>query len=608
MSLPFSFFLSVIFLFGWSFLGYRAFRDIELRAVRVTIPFLAAPLLYDWLRYLSAVPFGVGWVSSLGIVAFGLAATACLKNNEDSRRPAGGWTWVLLFFVANAILRTWLASGSVPNPADDIFSGYKANSVYHALGMFLPHPEAPELAMNYYYYIYAWPAWFGWAFKLPLLYGWWLTAVFFCSLGAWMVFEVFSSLMELRRLRDRWALWLLLVCGSSLSLLAALPLRLSPRFWGSELKHLLPEDLYVRIPQLVAFYWAPFVPLCMGLLAVCCLWFPDVLAGNRPFAKAGFLALAVASLAGYCTFFLMGFVLVVAPAVFVSCAVWKGWRAIPGMMLRMVAVGGAAILACLPILLEFFGREPGVRNPRFRPLLSWLSGLPRGEWLPAVSWVLFCVVLIWIIANPLGIAGAFSRGVKKEGPHRLMFVVMFLWGTVVCVLGVVDDFVPKFGLWVALAGAGVFLLAGKHLTRWGFALWAATLIMPGLLVLNTVRANLAKGRLDPVWKVLDAEGAEKNRPVLYRLGTDEQEKRTPWEDIVPYYSRAQFYAAVEEIDETGRNFLKNPSGLEGLRRLSLEDRLKGPGEYLYLTSADGQGPGELIYSSTLFHLYLCKKP
>jgi hypothetical protein len=322
-----------------------------------------------------------------------------------------------------------------------------------------------------------------------------------------------------------------------------------------------------------------------------------------------FLSLILGSLAGYCTFFLLGWVLIVLPVLF-----WSLWRFCSPAVFRralliLTGIGLLALLLGWPILQEMLSRDSVVRDARFRPLLTWLSAppIPLSFWLLAKMTSL--IIVSCLFGNPLAILAWCSR--RQIALSPLIFSVctgIFLWGSLVACLGVVNDFVPKFGFFIALCGAFplAFLRVRSRLIN-GFILGG--LVGPLILLANMPRASLMLAKASPIAQVLDQQLDRENRPVLYIIGLEERIRRTPWLNYMPHNSRALFFVEAAELEDQGKNFLKSPRELPMLP--PLESRLMNyfgqHTSYYLLTTPDrtreGKAPGSLLYQDRDFALF-----
>ena len=574
------------------------------------IPLLGIPLLTDWLRF--AAHFSPARALAVSTILYlVVAALFFLRFRPQSpfsiMDPAARRYWMLalvLLFASHALLRVWLFTGTVPNPADDGYSGYKANALIHTPSWPTMFTEALETPMAYYYYAYEWPAalasWAG----VPLRAGWWVTAIILCASGSMLIFE--SILPRFRDRRDFLLGTLVVLNGCSISFVLAAAFKLGPRFWTQEAGILGSRyHLYLRTPQFNSGYWSPFAVFVAGLLGVvvCYLW---RLIEERKVHRAEFVfvLLTVASLAGYCTFDLIGFAIVFVPVLTVAAIIVQRGESLRRWLLPLAAMGIAALAVSLPIVLQLSHRAPGSRQERFKdPLLVWLhTGLPiygLHVLLGLLLWFLLALALSNLLVLPILFPGNTSP--------RERFTVLLLWifgfGTFVCLFGVIDDFVPKFG--IALAAIGILAFYSiRNPPVWSMPLLMIGLIGPGLGFLDTIRANVVLQKADPIWKTLDALNTQTHEVVLYDVPLPERYRRTGWTNTTPYFSQIEFVVPVNEIDDLGINFMVNPAQLATLPPTAVRMRQfsKGAPTYLLLRTGSAAPAGVRLYSDGAFTL------
>ena len=577
------------------------------------MPLMIIPLLSDWIRFVAKVPHSVSFGFALGVFLIG-AGVVCWadRRNHTERfalfRDQRWWLVFIMFVAVHVVVRTWIMTGSVPNPADDTFGGYKSNALLNSMSWPTRHPEAPESVMSYYYYIYAWPAGLAGLLGVSLKAGWWVTAVVFCVAGGMLAFEVI-----LPRLRStRWSLLagLALLNGCSLAILLALPLKIPPRDWGHEVEVLTtPAGLYMRVPQIVGAYWAPFAIFASGLLLVTLVFLFDSLWNRLSRAQLSFCILSLGSLAGYCTFHLIGLALVVVPVLAVA-VIRMGKESRLGWFARLLGMGAASIAACLPLLLDLAQRSAGTRYYRFRdPLHVWLQTAgdkySAGHIIGLIAWTLLCGLATNVLIFPI----LFRHRPNRLPPLASVLLGIFIWGSVLSLFGVTDDFVPKFGHFLGTTLVVVFFLMEER-PRWAAPLFFAGLVGPVLGLLNGVRANFFTPKWDGAWWAADRAARSSGEVVFYDIPAEERHNRTPWINLLPLYSRTRFLVPAEQVDDQGQNFLRDPSDLAKLP--STEARLqKAIGDapsYLLLTVPKEVPGGEELYRSDSFSLWRLPRP
>ena len=123
-------------------------------------------------------------------------------------------------------------------------------------------------------------------------------------------------------------------------------------------------------------------------------------------------------------------------------------------------------------------------------------------------------------------------------------------------------------------------------------------------IVNEARNNVARPKLDPIWKEIDVYSHQGQLPVYYDLDLQQQAKNDYNQKTAPFFSRAQFIFPPGQIDETGLQFVSDPAALdhlpppqERLRALRPEAR-----EYLILSPSDTAPEGELLYRGARFQL------
>jgi hypothetical protein len=562
-------------------------------------PLIIIPLATDWMRFAlhlspAAAFAAAAIIFAAGTMIFHLTYKPAGPFSGMRRQERNKWLFGLILYLAlEGILRTWLFTGNTPNPADDTYSGYKANAIIHSPSWPTMLPEAPELPMAYYYYVYEWPAAFASLAKVPLLAGWWVTAIVFCTMGAMLLYELI--LPALRTKRDVLIGALIALNGSDLSFLAALALGFGPKNWALIAPILGKRyGLYLHVTGYSGGYWSPFAAFAMGLLLVS-IWLLWQLIREQRLSRGEYLfvLLSIASLAGYCTFDLIGLVLAIMPVLTAAAVLERKAGVVRRWVISMVTMGMGALLLSLPVVALLIHRAPGARQERFKdPLLVWLhTGLPSHGYGALPILALWTAVLI-PLTNPTILPVLWRRGDEPEEISIRLLMWIFGFGTFVCLFGVMDDFEPKFG--GVPAGAAILAFYQmRNPPKWSKALLICGLIGPSLVALDTVRANLVLQKVDPVWRKLDAVSDERDEVVLYDV------PRPPLTHprIYPYFSRAQFLAPVDQIDDQARNFMVDPAQLATLPPTAerVRELAKGAPTYLLLRSGTAVAEGEELY-------------
>jgi hypothetical protein len=583
-------------------------KSLGTPARAAVVPLMVVPIAEDWIRYLSHCSFRLAWLLALVgwivLVAVVLATrrTISLPRQLHFKR----WLAALAFaFVFHAVIRMWILTGSFPVPADDVFGGFKANALVNSIGWPTTHPEIPELGFNYYYYAYTWAAGMACWLNVSLWAAWWATALVLCATGTLLVLEIW--LPFLRHKRATALATLAAIGGGSLMLPLDLLLRHPPKVWGFVPDHLLPH-LYLQFPTQNHAIWSPFSMLCCGLL-LSAIWM--ILNGwRRPLtlAQQGYVILVLGSLAGYCTFFLLGFILVILPALAVIALIRLPWNRWPGLIGSLALWGILAAMASWPFLSEILHRSTEERNSDFNPLLPWLvHHHDSGE----LGRVIFFIVLFSLLLNPLGFWASWRF--PARGTILPFLRLVFLWGCFVCLWGITNDFVAKMGTFIGLAGLTLFIFQADPRSKWTRRLGALCLVGPGLICLNGVRANLMLPKMDPVWQTLDREALPARLPVYYTFPGMSVEDRDVWPYVYPFFSRARFIVPPNEIDATSLNFLPNVNDLKKLPQWRERVHSFAPGDGTYLLLQPTM-PGlivpedSVLYRSKLYTLTLEKLP
>lgn len=583
---------------AWAFRSY-----VGGTSQAVAVPMLLLPLLSDWIRFLAGIPFTLSFAVA-GAIYLGVAGFFGFKSVRAEKRLFDSKWWLALVVVlaTQVVIRIWLVTERGPNPGDDTYAGFKTQALLHSQGWPTIHPEAPDLPISYYYHAYMWPAALA-PLGISIKAGWWVTAIILCVVGGMLVLELIMA--SLKNRGDVALASVTVAVGCSLSVVLALVQRLPPRLWLQEAGYLTQEfGLYMRVPVTVGAYWAPFNAIATGVLLVATIFLLDSIRGRWSLPRFLWTVLVVGSLAGYCTFHLIGFMLIVVPVLTVVA-----WRETTAGTLRrwltsLVALGTASALATLPLLLDLAQRQTATRYDRFRdPLHIWLqTAFEKFSVLQVLGlgfWILAAALLSNILLLPLL---ARWRAGRLDFEAKSLLAV-FGVGTLVSFFGVTDDFVPKFGLYIASLPAVVFLRSGPW-RGWERALWIAGLTAPLFLALNAFRANLATPKWDRVWHLIDQTATKTGEVVLYDVPFSERRNRNPWQNVIPYFSRARFLVPADQVDDQGQNFLRDPAALATLpsteRRLA--QMIGDAPTYLLLTTPDRPPAGEELYRSGLFSL------
>jgi hypothetical protein len=568
------------------------------------VPLLVIPLVEDLVRYCSNCSFKTAWLAAVLFWVACVVVKLALRPVSSRRWPrllfARRWQiafgFALLFHV---VLRLWIFTGTEPNPRDDLWGGFKANALFNSSGWPTPNPEIPELSFPYYYFVYMWPAgiaaWSGmsvWAL-------WWPTIIVFSTLGTLLIIELW--LPFIRSKRAMVAAVIAATVGASVVLPLDLIFKLQPKTWvewGFLPPFFVPANLYLQLPTQMQAIEAPFDVFCNGLLLTV-VWliirgWRRALSWNRYF----YITLAVAALAGYCTFHLMGYVVVVLPALFLLAlrdGLVLAWRRLAPIALS----GMVSLVLAWPLLSEQLHRRGhSALVPGFEPLYLWV---PRHPAFFGLIGLAFGMVFLLVLLNPLGIWAAFTRAARSPWTRLLQW--MFLWGCLTCLWGS-DGYVLKMGTFISLAGVCLFVLQFDRRSRFELWLGALCLFGPVLLLLNNIRANATVEKIDPVWVALDRAALGSSLPVFFPSGKEER--------LVPYFSRARFMGTTGEIDNQYADYLsdldalaKLPDWPERLRRLN-----PGATSYLYLRKAGVEltSKGRVIYQDPLYTLTLEPMP
>lgn len=593
-------------LIGISFFGtlfvasYWAFaRSLRSATRAFAVPLLFIPLASDWIRWSLNLSFHYSFL--FATILFLIATTIVQISSPAKQRfqIPGFRRWIRSFgclIFLHVLIRSWFFTGSSPSPADDVFSGYKAHALLFAQGWFAPHPEIPELSFNYYYYAYSWPAGLASWFSISLWSAWWVTAVTLCVIGGMLVMEI-----ALPRLKNNFQIALgscLVTAGASLSFIVDIFLKMPPKEWGHTVQYLTPDNLYLRLPIQMQGYWGPFVPFCSGLLVVLIVLSIRSWKKNLHWAEHLFLVLCIAGLAGYCTFFLVGYLLIVLPSLLVVLLTRFRYSQWLNAIRAHLCWGLCACIASLPILLEFAERSRGIRHQAFVPLPLWLSQLPAHQ-TAKIGWVLLIILFLVPFYNPASFL--FLKKTKaRRSPFYQVGMILFFWGTLVCCFGVTDDFVPKFGFLIALSGLTPLLFLSFTKKTWTI-MASIGILGPLLLILNCTRANIASSKMDPLWQVLDQQQA--HEPILvYYDAPDIRSTVNAWTVFSPFFSRAEFLVPIDQMDDEGRNFLKNPALLKQLPDTLNRLKAASPNHTVFKLTSSAMTSPSVLYQNRSYSL------
>jgi hypothetical protein len=308
--------------------------------------------------------------------------------------------------------------------------------------------------------------------------------------------------------------------------------------WGTLPAFFVPPSLYVQLPTQMQAIEAPFDVFANGLL-FSVTWI--VLRARRrvlPWTRWLYLILAVGALAGYSTFHLVGFVLVIAP-VLALVPPHRGGR----RLVAFAAAGVGALVLAAPLLWEFAHRRGhAVLVPGQLPLYLWVWHHPLALLLRALLGLAFLLVL----QNLLGFWAVFAHAPRSAWTRGLRAI--FLWGCVTCLWGD-QNYVLKMGTFISLAGLA---------RRRELALASLCLLGPGLLLLNQIRANFMVEPVDPIWTVLDRITAHSSEMVYYSCDPQSNQK------LQPYFSHARFLGPVERLDSQYTVILSDLTALPAL--------------------------------------------
>jgi hypothetical protein len=524
------------------------------------VPLLFVPIVADWIRFLQDGPFYQAWLGAVLLTFALLLPLAWFERSQCAfprRLRSSHFLWFCGAVIGFHVLtRIWIFTGTAPNPADDVYAGYKTNPLYFSMHWELRHPEAPEAVFSYYYYAYTWVAGLAHLLGISFWAGWWATAIVLCVMGSLLAGE-----WILPRLKDRPSLVMgafLVVSGACLSWLPAVAAGLPMRSWTNNVLSWVPESVYLRFPGSPGLIWGPFGVFCAGLLISLFRLFPEWFRKGR-IDYLLFVALVVGGFTGYCTFYTLGFAVVVCPLLAVF--VWR--NASPALWLRSMfwlgISGLIAVLFCWPILHEFLGREPGIRNESYHPLLQWIQVAHP----PLEIIKVFGLMLVGFFFG-LPLVAPVLFGVKSRGNEAAWFILaLIFWGTLVCYLGVQNDFEAKFGTFLGLLSNVLWLYTRRGKILRSRLLWLC--LLGGIpMFFNLTRANAVFSRRTHVWQGIEQAMKKNNAVIFFQLGTKERSERSAWWTTMPYFAKAQFVVPVGEIDGQGRNFMRSSSLLDHL--------------------------------------------
>jgi hypothetical protein len=579
-------------------------------------PLLIVPLLADWGRWIGHLSNAQAAAGALALYA--LAASGYLLYARP-RAPFAGmdvesrkrWIMTLGFLlIVYVALRIWIFTGNALYPSDDVRAGYKCDGLVSSVSWPTAFPEAPELPMGYYYYAFIWPAMFFSWFGVPVMASWWVTAIVLCVAGVMLVMELI--LPYLRSHRDFLLALFIIAFGCDIAYLPAIAHGLGPKLWysGGGVLGILGEHygLYLWAPAFVAYTScnSPFMILEGGLLLIAVVLLCRLALDRRlSRAESTFVILVIASLPGYCTFDLIGFVLSVVPVLSVAALVTQKRDCLRRWFAPLAAIGAAALALCLPILLVLLRRtkDPGHLISSRPFLIPWLkTGLPSHGF--AVAAGLLLAYLVGTAMNNLtAVAALFSGSRAPLSPFTRLLLWIFGIGTFLCLFGVTEDFVGKFDVFLCMTGTLAYFTVSNP-PKWCATVLFLGVVGPGLCVLNSMRADIVSAKLVPVWKPLEQLTRQTDEVVLYDIPRDVRDQLGDMNTLVPYFSEARFIVPVDQIDLYGHNYVLSPSQLETLPPTAtrVRDMAKGSPTYLLLRSGTAPPAGERLYTDSVFSI------
>ena len=591
---------------GWAFLlfalllasGVIAFgRSLGTPARASAVPLLAIPPVEDLIRFLLHCSFKSAWLAAIllwiGFVLIRLGLSRSwfqpLPRLLFSRR------WQLALLVAlllHLVLRLWIFTGHAPNPRDDLWGGFKANALFNSTGWPTPNPEIPELGFPYYYFVYMWPAGLAAWFHLSLWAAWWPTIIVFSTVGTLLIMELWLPYIHSKL--GMAAAAVAATVGASAVLPLDLIFRLPPKGWmewGFLPRFFIPADLYLQVPTQMQAIEAPFDVFCSGVLLT--VTWMILRSWHRPpnWSYYLYLILGIGALCGYCTFYLMGYLFVILPALFVV-ALRDGPLQLRRRFLPLALCGGVSLILSWPLFSEELHRRGhSVLVSGTDPLYLWVPKHPSPFGL---IWLVIAILILLVLLNPLGAWASFAPA-RSSWARLLRWI--FLWGCLTCLWGA-DGYVLKMGTLISLAGVALFVVQVPRQAKTVWRLAALCLLGPSLILLNNVRANATVEKIDPVWEAIDRAALDSGTAVFFPSGKAER--------LVPYFSRARMMGVSDEVDPQYADYLsdvdalkKLPPWLERLRRLN-----PGSSTYLRLQTAGSpnSSSGTIIYQDSSYIL------
>lgn len=582
------------------------------------VPLLFVPLLADWIRFVANISFLNCFLIALIIYAIGALAILYkiggLHGNLFKRNFSVLWKVTIILTLLNVLIRTWVFTGSVPNPADDNWGGYKTSALYHATGWPAIATDAEGISYAYYYFLYTWPAALAGFFGVNFWFGTWITDVLFCVLGSLLTFEVVKPRIDSRCSVQAYSF--LLVCGASFGLFLAIALRVSPHDFGSILRAVLPDNLDVSSPRSDGTYWMPFAVFCTGLLFTALhlllqQWRHRVLP-----IRLAFVILVISALAGYSTIHLIGFALICLP--FLLIIVVRDLpvnRRLPAIG-SLFFIGAVSLLAGLPLITELVGRHQQPASGNNYGLFIWIGNYSSAYSTASLVKFGILIALVWLVSNPLAIVSFFNKKNNRRPFFMWLCAAIFIWGSLISLSGILDlfklahEFSHKFEGTIALAGIFLFFQIESE-RKWLSIFFALALIGPAFFIVNTVRANIQCAKLDPVWKTIDAKCNNEKIPVYYYLTDEDRHKELPWVKFAPFNSRAHFQMPTGQVDPHSFVYLQSGSITLNTEYPFDINRLKkqypNASQYLLLTRPQ-PNVENVLYESSNFQLSIHPMP
>lgn len=580
------------------------------------VPLLLIPLVADWLRFLGNLPFLPCFLAACLIYGMGVSIFYFKRRPQLQHKfvlPSKVcWQVLLGIFLLNILMRTWLFTGTVPNPADDCWGGYKSVALYHATGWTLPAPDADSITFNYYYFLYTWVAFCAGIFGVNFWVGSWLVDVLFCALGAILAFEILKP--RINSIFSVLTTIIFFVGGATFHGLVAIAYRLPPKEWGGALMRGLPVDLEALFPRTDNYFWMPFAVFCTGVLLTALHLLLQQWRHRITPIRFAFVVLAISALPGYSTIHLIGFVVIVVPLLLVIVAFKLPTHKRLATLWSFVLLGGLSLLSGLPLITELLKRHQRPSSEGIYSTAFWFESHPGDYSTIMVIKIALIVILSCILYNPLAISSFFCQTSKRRPLYIWLCRGIFLWGTLVCLTGILDkyklnhEFCFKFGPFIAATGAFLFFQLNSN-NVWLKRMFCLALITPLLIIANTVRANIQCKKSDPVWRVIDAKSDRGKIPVYYLVTDDFRNEETPWVKFAPFFSKAYFHLPYGQVDRHSFVYWRDiefpPQTESDLQRL--KKRFPQATQYFLLTTPQANKDG-VLYESENFQLSLHLMP